>query len=564
MSMRAPAQFAVGMDLTLWPTRFELYAQGSGISNTEWKAELLPLLDDELFRIVNQLGLVDAGDYADVKASLIHQFAPEGVELEWQHRLQTRTQKAGESLSEFAGALRILSDRAYPSWGQEQKQEMVKNQFIQGIRSASTQLQLMREGPKSPDEALQLAIKQETVEAAQKRMRSEKHPSEVSAMSRPTDSSDQAESLNAVYGRKTDGQLEELTRQVQRLTEQVARLQTDSVRQTQPIKRRACNTTSACWACGERGHLRRDCPRRQRGREPYRGGPYQGGPYQGEPLQRGREPYKGGPYQDGPLNGERVGGQGRPPAVNLKTHCPSIVNNATVEFAVAVIRLVESRQTRMLVDTGSAVTIVSEEVWKEATENQLLHGQPLQVLGRTQLKLQVGELRSTFTVLVVRGVTQECILGADFLSQHNCLVDLRRRELLVGGKAVALESVANRPPSACHVCLGEDVETPAWHQVQLPVKLVATGGELENLDGCLETAHAFLKKHDLLVAHSVSSVKDGQIFTRILNPSPLSVVIHKHERSDSSSHLVRPVSSKIHHPKPLGETPVKPRWKQFK
>ncbi len=71
MSLQAPACFAMGMDLNWWLTRFKLYTQGAGIPKAEWKAKLLPILDDKPFRVVNQLGLVDSGNYADVKASLV-------------------------------------------------------------------------------------------------------------------------------------------------------------------------------------------------------------------------------------------------------------------------------------------------------------------------------------------------------------------------------------------------------------------------------------------------------------------------------------------------------------
>ncbi len=119
MSMRPPARFSAGADLELrltrfelWLTRFELYARGAAIPEAEWKTEHLPLLDDEPFRVVNQLGLVEVGSYEEVKATLKRQFSPEGDVFEWQHCLQNRVQEPSESLAEFAGALRKLADRA--------------------------------------------------------------------------------------------------------------------------------------------------------------------------------------------------------------------------------------------------------------------------------------------------------------------------------------------------------------------------------------------------------------------------------------------------------------------
>ncbi len=74
MSLRPPVRYSTGVVLELWLTRFELYARGAAVPETEWKAELLPLLDDESFRVVNQLRLVQAGSYEDVKAHLKPQF----------------------------------------------------------------------------------------------------------------------------------------------------------------------------------------------------------------------------------------------------------------------------------------------------------------------------------------------------------------------------------------------------------------------------------------------------------------------------------------------------------
>ncbi len=301
MSMRPPVRYSAGVDLELWLTRFELYARGATVPETEWKAELLPLLDDESFRAVNQLGLVQAGSYEDVKAHLKCQFAPEGDVFEWQHRLQSRVQKPGESLAAFAGALRMLADRAYPSWVQEQKQELVRNQFIQGIRSASIQLQLMRDRPDTPDGALQLAIKLETVELAQKRLRSEKQPSQVLSVNNPEAVDDTTQVAGAVGAHRAaprdDRRVEELAEQVRHLSDEITHLRTTgrrSDRRNLYAPRRPTSGAGGpvCWSCGERGHLRRDCPTRVRWKEerlqPDQQRGDQGRPWQ--PQLNGRQP----------------------------------------------------------------------------------------------------------------------------------------------------------------------------------------------------------------------------------------------------------------------------------
>ena len=88
---------------------------------------------------------------------------------------------------------------------------MARNQFIQGIQSATIQLALMKEQPGSLDEALSFARKQETVELAQKNLLKTKLEVEegvkdlVAPLQRPL-------------------QLTEMARQLQQLTEEVKQL----------------------------------------------------------------------------------------------------------------------------------------------------------------------------------------------------------------------------------------------------------------------------------------------------------------------------------------------------
>ena len=92
------------------------------------------------FRLVPQQGLVASENYKEVTQCLRAQYAPEGNQLEWQAKFQRCVQNSGEQLVEYVGHLRMLADRAYPRWTMDQRLELVRNQFIQGVHSSSTQL----------------------------------------------------------------------------------------------------------------------------------------------------------------------------------------------------------------------------------------------------------------------------------------------------------------------------------------------------------------------------------------------------------------------------------------
>ena len=220
--MRPRARYSAGADIELWLTRFELYVRELGIAQNQWTRELLPLLEDEPFRVVTQLGLVHSTDYKAVTTGLRQQFDVEGNELEWQHQLQSRTQRPGEKFAEYAGCLRVLADKAYPKWSPEQRQEVLRNHFIQGVHSSTVQLYLMQEMPSSLDEALQLAVQRQSVELAQKRLHKERSQVEPTFSLQTSPAAPDAANAVAVTNSR---QIAELAKQLQRLTEEVAQLQ---------------------------------------------------------------------------------------------------------------------------------------------------------------------------------------------------------------------------------------------------------------------------------------------------------------------------------------------------
>ena len=100
--------------------------------------------------------LVTTTQWQSARASTTHQME---YELEWQYKLQTRVQKPGKQLADFAGAFRVL---AYPAWSAQQWHKILRGQFVQGIHSSSVQLWLIRELLRTMDEALCITNQQET------------------------------------------------------------------------------------------------------------------------------------------------------------------------------------------------------------------------------------------------------------------------------------------------------------------------------------------------------------------------------------------------------------------
>ena len=427
----------------------------------------------------------------------------------WQRKLQDRMQKPGEQLMEFAGELRVLADSAYPRWSSEHRQEALRNQFMQGVRSSSIQLRLMKEMPPTLDDALKLASQLEAVEEAQKRLQKDRCKTESLALTDDTVADPDSCTSNATSGpgqqqyeresleKRLSRQLRQAEADVQKLSTQVQQLLKESTMNTrrQPANSRD-NTGQkrtdgpVCWGCGKKGHVKRDCPQRR---------------------------------------------------TAFKNHLPS--ESAAVSASLFIYGFLEGHRTKMLVDTGSAVTIIRRDIWDGISRKQLetpvravlaANGNEISLSGQGDVLVQVGDLSVRHNVLVADCLTQDCILGSDFLLLHGCVIDLHNHSLLVKGKVVPLSSgIYHSPISTCGVAVAETVEVPAHSQFRLIANRQGKKKEqgVDDLGSVMfEPSHDFMESHGLAVAHAVVGEDNEDIVVQILNPTPYSVQVQQGSR----------------------------------
>ena len=110
-------------------------------------------------------------------------------------------------------------------------------------------------------------------------------------------------------------------------------------------------------------------------------------------------------------------------------------------------------------DTGSAVTIIHRGLWERgrgaaghrSTLQQasggpivVANGESLSILGQTTSRIHVAGEEYTHDVLVADDVSQDCLLGADFLASHQFVIDLGSR-MLRKGKVINTTSPTTQP-----------------------------------------------------------------------------------------------------------------------
>ena len=106
-------------------------------------------------------------------------------------------------------------------------------------------------------------------------------------------------------------------------------------------------------------------------------------------------------------------------------------------------------------------------------------------------------------------VTQDCLLGIDFLGKHNCTIDLKGRLIKIGKEFVSLKG-KNESPKVFRISLAETVVVPGCHEMILPAKFkVAVCGD--SVLGVVEPCPGFAERHDLLLARVLAQPKDDMV-----------------------------------------------------
>uniref|UniRef100_A0A5S6QWV2 RNA-directed DNA polymerase n=1 Tax=Trichuris muris TaxID=70415 RepID=A0A5S6QWV2_TRIMR len=109
------------------------------------------------------------------------------------------------------------------------------------------------------------------------------------------------------------------------------------------------------------------------------------------------------------------------------------------------------RGTELTIDTGAAVSLMSHELFNDIQPADLLPiqnvrlitaaGDELRVVGTSTVNISIGKSPPTsHTLLVAHSLTCPCLIGADFLRQHKCIIDFTSGTLQMNGYEVKLKT----------------------------------------------------------------------------------------------------------------------------
>jgi hypothetical protein len=108
-------------------------------------------------------GVPRGATYEETIEALEDRFGDQHLAAIYRSQLKTLTQKAGESLQEFATAIEQLAHRAYFALPEDHVRKEAGRAFTDGVEDPDIKIQLLLGGEKAVNEALRRALELQTV-----------------------------------------------------------------------------------------------------------------------------------------------------------------------------------------------------------------------------------------------------------------------------------------------------------------------------------------------------------------------------------------------------------------
>ena len=502
MGIRAPRSFDPKKDKNFinWLKRLDYHFGLIKLQEDQKTAALLCYLDSDAFEIANNLGIIGTTAYADACKLLKEQYAITETVEEMREKFSQRRQIQGETLDTFARDLRMLANRAFEKVQQDVLEILLIKQFIDGARDITTKERLMVKRPATLTEAVHFARLSEMAVTAARGSQSK--ASSVSSVSQFEGQSSQRnysppnrqqntfgynqgnDDFGSYQGYNNFGNIQRYNtggyRTDFRGYNNQGNFNQSTYRPQERFQYQASGYRSfqgKCFYCGRYGHKETQC--RQKFSQ------QRGNTYRGFSASTSEETSKTTEDQPSQPNSE-------PDVSNSIVQGCSMISNKI--FATKTKGVQQARRklfvkgklngkvfAKILVDSGSMITLCSTDFWKKITNgteklNQVegvfsaANNLKLDVRGSFQCRIQIGGLDVLHKVYVADHVVHEFLLGDDFLNEYHCDILYCAGSIVAGSRSVPFEDNygnENSIESVLSVFLSEETVIPPMQVIHV-------------------------------------------------------------------------------------------------
>jgi uncharacterized coiled-coil protein SlyX len=160
-SIAPPPTFNGNTTWSVFRRQFDIVAEHNRWSDREKSTYLITVLKGRAADVL--YGIPTSTTYEGRLQALEDRFGDQHFSAAYRCQLTTRTQKAGESLQDFATSIEQLAHRAYPTLPEDHIRREAGRAFAYGEKDLDIKIQLLLEGEKTVNEALGQALELQAV-----------------------------------------------------------------------------------------------------------------------------------------------------------------------------------------------------------------------------------------------------------------------------------------------------------------------------------------------------------------------------------------------------------------
>eukprot|EP00731_Ephydatia_muelleri_P006231 Em0003g479a len=404
-------------------------------------------------------------DYEKAKKALLERFEPEAKKELFVAEFYSRRKKATEEWADFAEDLQNLAEKGFPDLDQTAREKLTLHQYLGQISNPQIAFSVKQSVPKSVAAAVTATLQMESYASI--------GTSKVSKIGKVTAEAEELEGEEEFRIAGAQTREDRLLTMMQQMSGRLEAVE-KAMSTERPItanKVPGRQRKIICWNCHQEGHI--------------------------------------------------------------ASRCPSTPNSYIVKGQFNGVN------THFVVDTGAAITLIRKDVWcraggssgelKQMPKLRLVavDGHPLEVLGATSCNIQLGGHKFLADVIVMEALTEEGVLGLDFLEAHNCTIQTGQKHLTLGNSGISIpldgktQSISGDEGRINHieVSVCEPITVPAASEMEVMVKVP------ENLKGpwLLEGSHH--GRCGVTVAHALYEPQSDNVPVRLLNTHSKSIVL---------------------------------------
>ena len=198
-----------------------------------------------------------------------------------------------------------------------------------------------------------------------------------------------------------------------------------------------------------------------------------------------------------------------------------------------------NKRQHAIVDTGSAVTIINQQLLKKIHHKKFNHQRKthqsanstnINIIGEIELEIKVQGHKTIIRADVATNLVTDLLLGNDWISENNVIIDTPQRKIILTDqyrRTIATAQFIEPPEFQLPVLLAEETTLPPYSERCITVKI---GDNRNKITEGLFEPNDHLQSKQIFLTHAIVKIDDNKSRIMIMNTSNYHRTLSKHTR----------------------------------